>query len=173
MFCQLLQARRFHSDTGVAWADKCLSSKKNPNRAGPGLGYLLACPAITIIASAYLSVNITKGTPCPESPDQSPHQTGRLWTRRDSNLSRFGGVSEAGASRRNPERREGPPSSLTGQRAPITPRALGPVSWLLALENKFMHNRKIVTNTWRSYEIPFNAPFPRVMQITAIRDSVR
>ena len=38
-------------------------------------GAYLACPATTIIASAYLSVNITKGTPCPESPDQSPLPT--------------------------------------------------------------------------------------------------
>jgi len=33
---------------------------------------------------------------------------GTWWAVQDSNLSRFAGVSEAGARRRNPERREGP-----------------------------------------------------------------
>jgi hypothetical protein len=60
--------------------------KKNPNRAGPGFGNCITCPVTKQLSPVtHLTSTLPKGTPCPESPDQSPYQTGRLWTRRDSN----------------------------------------------------------------------------------------
>lgn len=77
--------RRFHSNTALPSLTNVCRQRKTRTARVRVSGTTLACPAKSIIASANLSVNITKGTPCPESPDQSPYHAGRLWTRRDSN----------------------------------------------------------------------------------------
>ena len=52
------------------------SSKRNPNRAGPGLGNCITCPVTRRLSPATrLNSMLPKGTPCPESPNQSPYPT--------------------------------------------------------------------------------------------------
>src|ERR1019366_6014197 len=57
--------------------------------------------------------------------------------------------------------------------APITSRTLHPAWRPLAFAGECVHHTKIVTNPWCSRELPFNARFPRVMQITSIGDALR
>jgi hypothetical protein len=55
-------------------ARRCIQ-RKNPNRPGLGFGNCITCPVTKQLSPATrVKSMLPKGTPCPESPDQSPYQ---------------------------------------------------------------------------------------------------
>ncbi len=85
--------------------------KKKPEPRGFGSRELTSLSSYDDYCDSQLDVNVSEGGSCPEPSNQSPYQTGRLWTRRDSNLRCLRGVRSRA---RNPEHREGPPGHGTG-----------------------------------------------------------
>lgn len=62
-------------------------TKRKPEPHGSGFRELHNLSSYNkIISGSQVEVNITEGgLPVLSPPDQSPYQTGKLWTRRDSN----------------------------------------------------------------------------------------